>query len=380
MGVVPARTLKVFGVQGSGIPELRHPFLPPTLRFPFTIDAISAYPAAMTDELEKYLNDLRERAPKSLNTGLLVGLVGIMLLAGGIFSSVYSVQTDGRAVVKRFGSVVAVKPPGLHFKLPFGIDRHVFIPTERILKEEFGFRTAQTGRQSQSQYRKNQETDNESLMLSGDLNVIDVEWVVQYRILDPVKFMHQVRNPIDSIRDVSEAVMRRIVGNRLGSDVLTVGRVTIAADVKEELQQILDSYEMGVAIDRVELQDVTPPEPVKPAFNEVNEARQQLERLINVAEKERNQVIPRARGEADQIIAEAEAYRAERVNQALGEAGRFTELVAAYRQAPEVTRQRLYIETMSKVLPDISKLYIVDESVQGVLPLLNLDGSKEGQP
>ncbi|MGA1193124.1 MAG: FtsH protease activity modulator HflK [Kiritimatiellia bacterium] len=332
----------------------------------------------MTDELEKYLNDLRERAPKSLNTGLLVGLVGIMLLAGGIFSSVYSVQTDGRAVVKRFGSVVAVKPPGLHFKLPFGIDRHVFIPTERVLKEEFGFRTAQAGRQSQ--YRKNQETDNESLMLSGDLNVIDVEWVVQYRILDPVKFMHQVRNPIDSIRDVSEAVMRRIVGNRLGSDVLTVGRVTIAADVKDELQQILDTYEMGVAIDRVELQDVTPPEPVKPAFNEVNEARQQLERLINVAEKERNQVIPRARGEADQIIAEAEAYRAERVNQALGEAGRFTELVAAYRQAPEVTRQRLYIETMSKVLPKISKTYIVDESVQGVLPLLNLDGSKEDQP
>jgi len=209
--------------------------------------------------------------------------------------------------------------------------------------------------------------------------VIDVEWVVQYRILDPVKFMHRVREPVDSIRDISEAVMRRIVGNRLGSDVLTVGRVTIAAEVKGEIQQILDSYELGISIERIELQDVTPPETVKPAFNEVNEARQQLERLINEAEKKRNQVIPRARGEADQTIAEAEAYRAERVNQAKGEAARFTELVAAYRQSPAVTRQRLFIEMMNKVLPTVDKLYVVDESVKGILPLLNLTNPAEAR-
>jgi membrane protease subunit HflK len=195
---------------------------------------------------------------------------------------------------------------------------------------------------------------------------------VQYRVDDPGAYLHRVRDREKTIRDISEAVMRRIVGNRLGSDVLTVGRVTIAAQVKTELQQILDSYQMGISIERIELQDVTPPDSVKPAFNEVNEARQQLERLINEAETKRNQVIPRARGEADQTIAEAEAYRAERVNQAKGEAARFTELVEAYRQAPEITRQRLYIEMMNEVLPTVDQLYVVDESVKGILPLLNL--------
>jgi len=332
----------------------------------------------MSNNLEDFVNQMKQQGfnRPSLQSG---GIIAVLILLGmALFSSVYSVQTDGKAVIKRFGRVVAVKPPGLHLKLPFGIDRDYFIPTERVLKEEFGFRTVNPGRKTT--YRKGPSTDDESLMLTGDLNVIDVEWVVQYRILDPVKFMHQVRRPVDSIRDISEAVMRRIVGNRLGSDVLTVGRVTLAAEVKTEIQKILDSYQMGVAVERIELQDVTPPESVKPAFNEVNEARQQLERLINEAEKKRNQVIPRARGEADQIIAEAEAYKAERVNQAKGEAARFTELVAAYRQAPEVTRQRLYIEMMNEVLPKIGKLYVVDESVKGVLPLLNLQSGKEVRP
>ena len=330
----------------------------------------------MSEELEEYLSKLKQYGLRKMNFGS-AGIVIVLVIAvATVVSSVYSVQTDGQAVIKRLGRVVSVKPPGLHFKLPFGIDRHYFIPTERVLKQEFGFRTVEPGRQTR--YSKNQSTETESLMLTGDLNVIDVEWVVQYRIVDPVLFMHRVREPVDSIRDMSEAVMRRIVGNRLGSDVLTVGRVTIAAEVKSELQQILDTYEMGISIERIELQDVTPPESVKPAFNEVNEARQQLERLINEAEKKRNQVIPRARGEADQIIAEAEAYRAERVNQANGEAARFTELVAVYRQAPEVTRQRLYIEMMNEVLPTVDQLYVVDESVKGILPLLNLTTPREG--
>jgi modulator of FtsH protease HflK len=334
----------------------------------------------MSEQLENYLSQLKQRGMNGMkgagfrSAGIVIALLLIIIAA---VSSVYSVQTDGQAVIKRFGRVVAVKPPGLHVKLPFGIDRDYFIPTERVLKEEFGFRTTQPDRQTQ--YRKSRDTETESLMLTGDLNVIDVEWVVQYRILNPVQFMHQVREPVDSIRDISESVVRRIVGNRLGSDVLTVGRVTIAAEVKSEIQQILDSYEMGISIERIELQDVTPPETVKPAFNEVNEARQQLERLINEAEKKRNQVIPRARGEADQTVAEAEAYRAERVNQAKGEAARFTELVAAYRQSPAVTRQRLFIEMMNKVLPTVDKLYVVDESVKGILPLLNLTNPAEAR-
>ena len=331
----------------------------------------------MSENLEEYLEKLKQSGLRKMNVGTAGIVIVVVIVIAAVASSVYSVQTDGQAVIKRFGRVASIKPPGLHFKLPFGIDRNYFIPTERVLKEEFGFRTVRPGRQTQ--YTKNRNTETESLMLTGDLNVIDVEWVVQYRIIDPVDFMHRVREPIDSIRDISEAVMRRIVGNRLGSDVLTVGRVTIAAEVKSELQQILETYRMGISIERIELQDVTPPESVKPAFNEVNEARQQLERLINEAEKKRNQVIPRARGEADQIIAEAEAYRAERVNQSKGEAARFTELVAAYREAPEVTRQRLYIEMMNEVLPTVDQLYVVDESVKGILPLLNLSATAEVQ-
>jgi len=303
---------------------------------------------------------------------IIAGILGAMIVLG-IASSAYTVQTEGQAVIKRFGKVVAIQDPGLHFKLPFGIDRAYFLPTRRILREEFGFRTVDPGQLTQ--YAKSAATTLESLMLTGDLNVIDVEWVVQYRIIDPDKFMHQVRNQRESIRDVSEAVMRRIVGNRLGSDVLTVGRVEVAAEARSEMQRILQDYNMGVSIENIELQDVTPPEPVKPAFNEVNEARQQRERLINEGEKYRNQIIPRAEGEASQIIAEAEAYRAERVNQARGAASRFTAIRQEYQNAPEVTRQRLFLEMIDQVLPKLGGIYVMDETTTSPLPLLQLHGT-----
>ena len=209
-------------------------------------------------------------------------------------------------------------------------------------------------------------------MLTGDLNVINVEWVVQYRIKDPDKFLHRVRNQLQSIRDISEAVMRRIVGNRLGSDVLTVGRVEVAALAKSEMQRILDSYDMGVHVSTIQLQGVTPPDPVKPAFNEVNEAQQEKERLINEAEKRRNQEVPKAQGEAQQIIAEAQGYAAERINLAKGEASRFKAIQTEYSQAQEVTRQRLYIETMDKVISQVRKVYVVEEGGIMPIPLLNL--------
>jgi len=297
------------------------------------------------------------------------GLLVVVVLAG-ILTSFYTVQPEGKAVVKRFGEVVAIREPGLHMKLPFWIDRTYFVPTERVLKEEFGFRTREAGQRTR--YEKSPAQQDESLMLTGDLNVIDVEWVVQYLIKDPDQFLHRVRNQRESIRDVSEAVMRRIVGNRLGSEVLTVGRVEIAAMAKEEMQEILDSYNLGVHISTIELQDVTPPDSVKPAFNEVNEARQEKERLINEAEKRRNQEIPRAMGEAQQIIAKAEGYAAERVNRAEGEASRFTAILKEYRQAPEITRQRLYLETMEDILPRLGKVYVVEEGQMMPIPLLNL--------
>ncbi len=304
----------------------------------------------------------------------LVFLVPIfMLIAVGALTSYYIVQPEEEAVVKRFGLVVAQKEPGLHFKLPFGIDTAQMVPTARVLKQEFGFRTQ--GIDGRTSYRKDSMHRDESLMLTGDLKVIDVEWVVQYRVSDPDKFLHQVRDPEQTLRDVSESVMRRIVGNSLGSDVLTEKRVQVANLSRAELQKAMEYFDLGIQISTIELQDVTPPEPVKPAFNEVNQAEQERERYINEAEKRRNQVIPRAEGQARQVIAEAQGYAAKRVNAAKGEADRFTSIYEAYLDAPDVTRQRMYLEMIDKVLPQAGRIFIMDENQTAPLPLLNLGDS-----
>ncbi|AKJ63470.1 FtsH protease activity modulator HflK [Kiritimatiella glycovorans] len=297
-------------------------------------------------------------------------VVILVLIVAAVLSSIYTVDTEGKAVVKRLGKVVAIKDPGLHLKLPFGIETAIFVPTERVLKEEFGFRTVEAGQQTR--YRQGAAEKEESLMLAGDLSVVDMEWVVQFMIRDPDQFLHNVRNQQESIRDVSEAVMRRVVGNRLGADVLTVGRVEIAGRVREEMQQILDKYNLGVHIRTVELQDVTPPDPVKPAFNEVNESRQQKEQLVNEAEKKRNREIPRARGEAERIVSEAEGFAAERVNRAKGDTARFLAVLKEYKQAPSVTRRRLFVETMEEVLPAAGGLYVTRDEGPSPLPILPL--------
>lgn len=302
----------------------------------------------------------------------------LLLLLWGLWTAFYTVAPEGQAVVKRFGGVVRTTGPGLHMKWPYGIESATFVPTKRVLKEEFGFRTTEAARRSQSEKRGAQE--EVSLMLTGDLNVIDVEWVVQYQIRDPDAWLHQVREPRDTIRDVSEAVMRRIVGNELGSAALTEARAQIADDVKAQMQLILDDgkpggpdYNLGIHIGAVEMQDVTPPDPVKPAFNEVNKARQEKERLKNEAERYRNQVIPKARGQADRSIAEAEGYEAQRVNRAKGEASRFGALLSKYRAAPQVTRRRLHLEMIDQVLPKLGRVYVIEPTGQQPLPLLNLD-------
>jgi membrane protease subunit HflK len=212
-------------------------------------------------------------------------------------------------------------------------------------------------------------------MLTGDLNVIDVQWIVQYRIEDPIRYLFHVRNTPQTIRDIAEAVMRRVTGNRLGSDVLTVGRVAVSSEVKEEMQQILTAYDTGVRLVTVELQDVTPPDPVKPAFNEVNEARQDRERTINEAQERANREIPKARGEATRTISEAEGYAAERVNRANGEATRFRAVLEEYRRAPEVTRRRLYLEAMATILTEAKGLYIVDADQKALVPWLPLESA-----
>ena len=310
-------------------------------------------------------------SPDALRRYAVPGAVLLLLVLGGL-SAVYTVQPEERAVVKRFGRVIGITDPGLHFKIPFGVDRVQLVATERVLKQEFGFRTqAVPQREGRTRYAE-QGLPDESLMLTGDLNVIDVGWVVQYRIADPVKYIYAMREPQRTLRDITESVMRRVVGNRVGSEVLTVARVEIATAAREEIQQAMADYDNGIHVITVELQDVVPPQRVQPAFNEVNEARQERERTINEANKQANQAIPRARGEAQRIIAKAEGYASERVNRAHGETSRFNAVLAEYRQAPKVTRTRLYLEALHGALPNVGSVLVVQDGQPAPLPLLNL--------
>ena len=323
-------------------------------------------------DLEGALREVGDRL-RGLRGWRIASGAGVLLVVILLWSSWFTVQPEETGVVQRFGAVVRTVGPGLHYKLPYGIERARLIPTARVLKEEFGFRTVAAGQRTQ--YATGGYKD-ESLMLTGDLNVIDVQWIVQYRIENPVHYLFQIRDTPQTIRDLAEAVMRRVVGNRLGSDVLTVGRVAVSTEVKEEMQKILNDYGAGVHLVTVELQDVTPPDPVKPAFNEVNEARQDRERTINQAQEQANREIPKARGEAARTITEAEGHALERVNRAKGEANRFQAILAEYRKAPEVTRKRLYLEALTTILPDAKSLYIVDADQKALIPWLSLESGK----
>jgi membrane protease subunit HflK len=301
---------------------------------------------------------------------IVIAVVVALILLGTVW---FTVQPEETGIVQRFGKVVRTAGPGLHFKLPYGIETIRTVPTARVLKEEFGFRTVATVPGRRTQYTGNQAYKNESLMLTGDLNVIDVQWIIQYRIEDPIRFLFHVRDTPKTIRDITEAVMRRVVGNRLGSDVLTVRRVEVSSEAKVEIQKILTDYETGVRLVTVELQDVTPPDAVKPAFNEVNEARQDRERTINQAQEQANKEIPKARGVAAQSISQAEGYALERVNRASGEANRFNAILDEYTRAPEVTRRRLYLESLSSFLAEMKGVYIVDSEQKALVPWLPLE-------
>lgn len=305
-------------------------------------------------------------------------LAGIVVLWGA-FSAFYTVQPEERAVVKRFGRVIGITDPGLHFKLPFGIDSVQLVATERVLKQEFGFRSEEVTATQRTQFA-DQAFPSESLMLTGDLNIIQVEWVVQYRISDPIKFLYSMREPTSTLRDLSESVMRRVVGNRIGSDVLTVGRVEIANTASAEIQSAMDQYDNGIYIITVQLQDVVPPPRVQPAFNAVNEARQELERMINDANRQANQAIPRAEGTAKRVVSEAEGYATERVNRAIGETARFTAVLNEYRDYPEVTRARFYLEALNDILPRIGSVLVTQEGQVSPLPLLTLRDAQPQSP
>ncbi len=291
---------------------------------------------------------------------LIIGALALFMAAS---TSIYTVEPEEEAVIIRFGRYISTEQPGLHFKLPFGIDRAIKVPTKRVLQQEFGFRLRGKGISGRSSF------EQESLTLTGDLNVADVQWIVQYKIAQPQKYLFNVRDGIKNIRDVSQSIMRRVVGDRLVSDVLTVGRVEIAVEAEGLTQEVLDRYDMGVRIVAIKLQDINPPESVKPAFNEVNEAKQEQEKVINQAEEEYNRVIPEARGKAEQTIRNAQGYATAQVNRAKGDASRFTARLKAYKSAPQITRTRLYLETMEELYGRFKELTIVDSKVKGVLPV-----------
>jgi len=315
--------------------------------------------------------------------GRLIGRMGLgLLVLIVLFSTYYQVNADEVGVVQRFGRYVRTTDPGPHVKIPL-FETVTRVPVQRQLKAEFGFRTTAAG--VQSEYEQTDATKAEALMLTGDLNVAVVEWIVQYKVKDPYKYLFKVRN-LDSasrrgdastFRDMNEAVMREIVGDHSVNEVLTVGREQIQVDAKTLLQRLCDRYETGLEVLQIVLQDVNPPDRVKPAFNEVNQAIQEKERLINEAWADYNQTVPNARGEAERVVRAAEGYALERVNNARGDVARFINIYDEYRKAPEVTRRRLYLETLNDVLPKTGRKLIIDSSMKGILPLLNLDPAKQ---
>jgi membrane protease subunit HflK len=320
------------------------------------------------DSIEDYLRKI----PRRDMTKPIISIVAALLLIFFLSSTFYSVSTESVGVIQRFGKYDRTTQPGLHFKLPIGIESVTKVPVTRIMSQEFGFRTATPGIRTT---RSSQALLDESLMLTGDLNVVVADWIVQYKISDPRAYLFNVRNVEETIRDVSEASMRLMVGDRSVDGVLTVERMQVGEDAALKMQEILDKYETGIQIVTVKLQDVNPPDQVKPAFNSVNEAKQEKEQVINEAMKEYNTVIPRASGDAERTIKEAEGYAVDRVNRAEGDATRFVDLWKQYAKAQDVTRRRLYMETMTKVLPKVKRKYIIDEDEQGILRFLPLGES-----
>jgi membrane protease subunit HflK len=335
------------------------------------------------------------------------GLVGFV----GLCSMPYIISPDSMGVVKRFGKYVRTTEPGIHLKLPYWVETVDRVPVKKIQKVEFGFRTLEAGVDSKilgaENTREADESDlsrvitesgestswdrnsiekkaaeilkKEYAMLTGDLNMADVEWIVQYRIKDAEAYLFNVREPVHTIRDCSQAVMRQLIGNGSVDEAITIGRVEYESSAKEGLQELLDKYDTGIHVVTVKLQSSNPPIKVRPAFNEVNAAMQFKEKRINEAKKEYNEAVPKARGEAQGLVKKAEGYALERVNMSKGDVGKFERVYAEYAKAPEITRRRMYLETMEKLLPQIDEKWIIEQkgAEGGILMKLDLEKGQE---
>ncbi len=302
-------------------------------------------------------------------------MIAVVVAIVGMVTAYYQVEPNETAVVLRFGKFLSTEGSGPHLKVPFGIDRVYKVKTDYQFKEEFGFRTTREG--IRSQYSSADFT-GESDMLTGDLNIATVSWVVQYRISDPKAYLFRVRGVVGTLRDVSEAMMRAVVGDMSFNEVIKLKRQEIELEVKKRMQVLLDQYGCGVTVRLVQLQDVHPPTPVKDSFDEVNRARQEMDQAINQAYQQYNKVIYRVKGEAQQQIKEAEGRKIERINQAKGDVDLFLRQLSEYRKAPQVTRLRLFLETMRKVVPKLRQVYVIDEDTKGMVPLLDLRDAGAG--
>ncbi len=319
--------------------------------------------------------NVRQFRPPGINPRVVLRIAAILAAVAFFATTWFTIDPEEAGLVMRFGRFVRQVPSGLHLKLPYPLETVVKVPVERQLKEEFGFRTADVSG-TRTTYSA-EDLSAESLMLTGDLNVAVVEWTAQFRVREPYKYLFKVRNVRKTFRDMNETVMREVIGDRSVNEVLTVGRQEIAAEVEQRLQALCDQYENGIKVEQIVLQDVNPPDPVKPSFNEVNQAQQEREKLINQARADYNQIIPRARGQAQQTIEQAQGFATDRVNRARGDAELFIQVHAAYQRAPEVTRRRMYLETMSVIYPKVKRKVVLDESLKGVLPLLSLQNPTE---
>jgi membrane protease subunit HflK len=302
------------------------------------------------------------------NPSIFRGVVLLGFLAWAGWSSVYTVPAESVGVIQRFGKALETTvPPGLHFKAPFGVDRVSLVEVQRQLKLEFGYSTERHTNRDQA----GENPDFERSMVTGDLNAALVDWVVQYRIDNPRLYLFHVQNPGGTLRDLSEGVMREVIGDRTVDEVITIGRQEIEVAALEKLNVLAKAYEIGVTVNQVQLKDVDPPVPVQGSFNEVNKAQQDRETAVNDATKEYNQAVPLAKGEADQKIRGAEGYKLKRINEAQGDVASFNAQLTEYLKAPDVTRTRLYLEAMQEVLPAAGPKVIVDDSVKQIMPLLS---------
>ena len=328
-------------------------------------------PPGMDEVLER-IKGVRGKLPGGMP--LIIGLLILIFLGSSCF---YTVAVDEVGVVQRFGKFARTSPPGLSFKMPRGIEKVTKVKVRHVFKEEFGFRTLEPG--VRTRYAAGTAYESESLMLTGDLNVAVVPWIVQYRISDPYKYLFKVRNVRATLRDLAEASMRLVVGDRSINEVISK-REEIAVEAAALLQKEMDEAETGLKVTTIEMKKTNVPEPVQASFNEVNQATQEKERVIYQAREAYNKAIPAARGEAEKTVKAAEGYALDRVNRAQGDATRFLAQYEEYRKAPDVTRRRLYLETMLVVFPKMGGKYIVDADQGNFLPLLNLTGAGRGKP